>query len=280
MHEAVRRGDLREVRDRVESDHSLLHGTDTYGDTALHHAYRDERFDMADLLLELGAEPSLTNNRRESPERIFAALRHGTARRLFDEAAASDHPQVGQFGVDEPDALGWTALHLAYYHGHEDAAERLIALGADADVRNTYGLKPHRMRELAKTESRLLELAALLRHDYTGSASWTDPETASRHCRWLRNQQHAMYSLALWRAVKQSVPRTRSLLGVAIRLGVAESLPVMASLLHDFGNKRIATDYLNCGATELERAAKGWALAHGYTVTYSNGVSGARWGSA
>lgn len=70
-----------------------------------------------------------------------------------------------------------------------------------------------------------------------------------------------------------------------IRIGQADTRSALTSALRAFGSVSMAEDYLNCGEATLEKAARDWAAAHGYTVgpsLYAPCIglqcSGAAWG--
>ena len=51
-----------------------------------------------------------------------------------------------------------------------------------------------------------------------------------------------------------------------IRIGQADTRTVLLTALRQFGDVSMAEEYLNCGEATLEKAARDWAKAHGYTV--------------
>jgi len=61
--------------------------------------------------------------------------------------------------------------------------------------------------------------------------------------------------------------------------GDEEMIPLMIESLNAFGSKQMAEAFLNCGNPRLESAARKWAQAEGYEVTYSEGGGFAGWGS-
>jgi hypothetical protein len=63
-----------------------------------------------------------------------------------------------------------------------------------------------------------------------------------------------------------------------IRRGDESRIPEMVDLLDGYGDETLAEDYLNCGQPDLDRAARSWASAHGYSVGQGNGSHRATWG--
>ncbi|MBU1262645.1 HEAT repeat domain-containing protein [bacterium] len=62
-----------------------------------------------------------------------------------------------------------------------------------------------------------------------------------------------------------------------IRRGEQESIPILIDALNNYGNNKMATDFSNCGNSQLKEAARAWAKKHGYTI--KPGGSGPQWGS-
>jgi len=64
-----------------------------------------------------------------------------------------------------------------------------------------------------------------------------------------------------------------------IELGDESFLPLLTHALAASGNKQMAVNFLNCGHSTLEAAARQWAREHGYQEFTSSGFnSAARWG--
>ena len=64
-----------------------------------------------------------------------------------------------------------------------------------------------------------------------------------------------------------------------IRRGDIRIIPQLKQLLNKYGNIRLAEDYLNCGQSDLDRAARSWASSHGYSIRSGSGSNRATWGS-
>ena len=63
-----------------------------------------------------------------------------------------------------------------------------------------------------------------------------------------------------------------------IRIGQADTVSALVTALERFGTKTMGETYLNSGQPRLEKAAKRWAAAHGYTVVPSVGAGEESWG--
>jgi HEAT repeat protein len=51
-----------------------------------------------------------------------------------------------------------------------------------------------------------------------------------------------------------------------ISVGEPASEATLIGALHKYGNKRMATDFVNCGNVQLKEAAQQWARSHGYKL--------------
>jgi hypothetical protein len=65
-----------------------------------------------------------------------------------------------------------------------------------------------------------------------------------------------------------------------IEKGQEGSEGLLIKALDKYGAKEMAEDFLNCGNSLLEDAAKQWADAHGYTIRSGRGGGGPTWGSS
>ena len=55
---------------------------------------------------------------------------------------------------------------------------------------------------------------------------------------------------------------------------------ILIKALNNYGTKSMAVDFLNCGNSQLDKAATGWAHSHGYYIVSSgSGGGGPIWGS-
>lgn len=65
-----------------------------------------------------------------------------------------------------------------------------------------------------------------------------------------------------------------------IRWGESEALDIMCDAVIEHGYPTMVVDYLNCGSSQLDAAARRWCSSHGYRVITSSGGgwSGPRWG--
>ena len=150
---ACRNGQKNIVRIFIERGGIDLDRRDAEGNTALHYVCREGFRDLAVLLLDRGADPSLTNNRGGTP--LHAAARKGNREilaRLIDAGA-------------DPDAVdneGCTPLMRLLENHRTDAALWLIDRGADTEVTDRSG---HRALDYATVYGLREAVARLSRPD-------------------------------------------------------------------------------------------------------------------
>lgn len=150
---ACRNGQKNIVRIFIERGGIDLDRRDAEGNTALHYVCREGFRDLAVLLLDRGAHPSLTNNRGGTP--LHAAARNGNREilaRLIDAGA-------------DPDAVdneGCTPLMRLLESHRTDAALWLIDRGADTEVTDRSG---HRALDYATVYGLREAVARLSRPD-------------------------------------------------------------------------------------------------------------------
>jgi len=127
IHDAAKKGDLAKVEQLIKSHPDSVAGRDKKGQTALHHAARNGRKDIVELLLANKAE-------------VDARDRYGNTP-LSDAATADGNGGVAELllahgaQVDARNVCGATALHAAAWFGAVDVAEVLVAHGADVNAR-------------------------------------------------------------------------------------------------------------------------------------------------
>ncbi|MBU2599296.1 hypothetical protein KJ849_01780 [bacterium] len=56
-------------------------------------------------------------------------------------------------------------------------------------------------------------------------------------------------------------------------------IPILIDALNKYGNEEMATDFLNCGNSQLEKAGHIWAKEYGYTIISQGYGNGPQWGS-
>jgi len=111
-----------DVRDTVNNDTALLYGI------------RDGKFSVAELLLEAGADPNLTDQRGFAPVHIAVARNDANiVQRLLDYGATINSRTRSD---------GKTPLMIAAAAGFKEMVEMLLSRGADPSIVDSAGKSP------------------------------------------------------------------------------------------------------------------------------------------
>lgn len=138
IHEATSCAKLQKVNDLLRADPSLVHATDEFGRTPLHHAAIEGRVEVAERLLAAGADVNARDNWQRTPLHVG----------IYEEPLVIDHlPVVSRLvaagaNVNAGDNTGDTPLHMAATFGETEVARMLIANGAEVNARNDRGDTP------------------------------------------------------------------------------------------------------------------------------------------
>jgi ankyrin repeat protein len=165
--EAIQRGDLRQLRELLADDPSLVEARTEQGVSLILWAAYHRRLDAAAALAA----------KRETLD-IFEAAALGRA----DHVAACCRQQAKAVDAYSPD--GFQPLHLAAFFGHVHAADVLLARGANV---NAAARNPSRVRPLhsavagrsAAVVRRLIEHGADI--NATQHGGWTPLQAAALH---------------------------------------------------------------------------------------------------
>jgi ankyrin repeat protein len=128
---AARAGDMDRVESLLEATPALLHVRDGDGMTPLHHAVRGGHTEVAEFLLDRGADILVVDAQNRTP------LHHAA-----DEGDAATVALLLARGADvmAREFRGRTPLYLATNWGHDlEVVEQLIAAGADVNDRTERG---------------------------------------------------------------------------------------------------------------------------------------------
>jgi len=166
IHDAVRAGNLSDVRSLVARDPGVVNERDARGQTPLHVASEVGDQAIAAFLLTSGAGVDAVDELGRTPVHLAAAAGHGPVaetllsagadpraicrdgRTLLHSAAAGglvglmERLLTEGFGVDAPDRYGRTPLFWASQSGSADGAEWLLTHGADVNRRADFQMTP------------------------------------------------------------------------------------------------------------------------------------------
>jgi ankyrin repeat protein len=132
------------------------------GATPLMAAALNGRLEVARLLLERGADPSLTSSNGLTPLVVAATNGQQEMLRLLltlGRGAAVD--------AVSPDT-GGTAFHSACFEDHAECAEELARSGCDVGIKNTSGLTGREVAEWRESKEVTRRLRALARQPFVG----------------------------------------------------------------------------------------------------------------
>jgi len=140
LHNAIESGDVGNVMRIMAADSSVIAVTDEAGNTPLHLACRSGSVEIANLLIDAGADINAVNSQGMTPLRTaIHARRADVAVLLLDKGAGTDdiHPMFGSlpdqaFAGACQNNTGPEMLELLMAHGLEFDASRVDALANDS----------------------------------------------------------------------------------------------------------------------------------------------------
>lgn len=133
IHEAAKRGDIQAVHELLQNGVKINEADDEYGATALHWSAVKGQRDVAEYLIERGA--NITKKNRDGDTALHLAVAYGRKNlvKLFLAKGVK---------IDERRRDGATSLYIAVGRNQKDIAELLIASGAEIDASNQDGVTP------------------------------------------------------------------------------------------------------------------------------------------
>ena len=137
IHDAARKGDTKKVKAILQADPKAVAAKDNNGDTPLHLAALHGQLEVAQLLLEAGADVNAKNN--------YGPF---TPDDLSKQISSNNHQDpvvlLSAHGVDQRDMKnGYTPLDLAEFSvNHKKLAALLVSKGADVNAQASSGATP------------------------------------------------------------------------------------------------------------------------------------------
>jgi ankyrin repeat protein len=246
---AVERNKVEEVRNLLNRDRSGVKVFTYDGRTALHIAARNDRADIAQLLLDAGADPNARSNSilGETPLHVSATMWSDKDRNTVLPILIASGARVDIADTRE----GSTALHKAAYGGYIHNVTRLLAAGANPNARDQQGKTPLH-QALYEEKSRLSVIKTLLANGANVHARDNDKSTAL-HTAAYSGDLEAVQALLNAGATSNAIDSAgETPLHVAAR---ANQLTVAETLLKRMNRKAIL-QHNKDGDTALDIAAR------------------------
>lgn len=134
IHQAAREGDLKRIIQLLDKNPALLNQQDGNGKTALHHACRHKKDDVAIYLIKKGSDINIKDENKATPLHITTALGNLELVKILLKRGAKS--------IKEGAAWNNTPLHLACERGHPQVVKFLLDQGADIEARNDFKRTP------------------------------------------------------------------------------------------------------------------------------------------
>lgn len=137
IHDAARKGDAKKVKAILEADPKAVAAKDKSGDTPLHLAALHGQLEVAQILLDAGADVNAKNN--------YGPFTPGD---FWQQISSNNHQDpvvlLSAHGVDQRDMKnGYTPLALAEFStNHKKVVELLVRKGADVNAQAASGATP------------------------------------------------------------------------------------------------------------------------------------------
>jgi len=133
LYEAAESGDIEAVKQHLADGTDIELKCTGCGSTALGHAAKHGHNEIAELLIENGADVSAKSESGGTPLHLAALMGHKEIAELLIAKGAD---------VNAKSEDGWTPLHYVAGEEHKEVVELLIAKGGDVNTKDDGGMTP------------------------------------------------------------------------------------------------------------------------------------------
>jgi hypothetical protein len=128
--------------------------------------------------------------------------------------------------------------------------------------------------QFSEIDSKVIAMSALL----DNNGRWTDKHKARVGYDELLALNHKAVTVSLCQQIVAHPELQTKILMLAIKLGLDGSEDELITVLDEYGDKKMAEDYLNCRSEKLTDGAHRWVATHGYRLKTDLGRARCCWG--
>lgn len=148
IHDAARKGDVKKIKEMLQSDPKLVSARDNNGDTPLHAAALHGQLAAAQALVDAGADVNAKNNYPpflpDDLNQVYSTNNHQDPVILLQLQGAHRSRELNSQGITANEMKnGYTPLDLAEFaSSHNKMMQLLVSHGADVNARAASGATP------------------------------------------------------------------------------------------------------------------------------------------